>query len=191
VSENVSTFAEMFESLAGHAYRVSDDAALIETVAGIVRDAGATCVALGELSPTVSEGLTRLCEAAGITVLKPPYARADLPGAIDGAQVGIGTAAYGIAQTGTLVEECTDDALRLVSSLPRTYIGIVDASAIIGTLEESSPRLRAYFESNPENATVSFISGPSRTGDIELKLTLGVHGPEHAHAVIRMNGSET
>ena len=51
-------------------------------------------------------------------------------------------------------------------------------------LEDAAPRLRALFQENPRNCVVSFISGPSRTGDIEMILTLGVHGPETAHAII-------
>ena len=49
---------------------------------------------------------------------------------------------------------------------------------------DAAARLRTFFDQNPTNATVSFISGPSRTGDIHMRLTLGVHGPETTHAVV-------
>src|SRR5690606_34356432 len=91
---------------------------------------------------------------------------------------------FAIADTATLVEASTNDAVRLVSSLPRVYIGIVWASTVTPTLRDAAPLMRPYFEDNAGGIVLSFISGPSRTGDIELKLTLGVHGPETAHVII-------
>ena len=109
----IQEFTEMFESLAGHVHVVSGEAALTACVAGIVREAGAQRVALGD----VPEGLRAQLIASGdVEIVAPPYQRDALPGAIDGAQVGVGGIAYAIAQTGTLVEETTDDALRLVSA---------------------------------------------------------------------------
>lgn len=51
--------------------------------------------------------------------------------------------------------------------------------------------IRDIVKQHVENLVISFISGPSRTGNIELKLTLGVHGPREAHVVIIGNQSRT
>ena len=114
-----------------------------------------------------------------IRVLEPPYPAKGLPELLDAAQVGITGVDWGIAETSTLVEVCTDDAVRLVSGLPRTHIGILRASALVEKFTDAAAPLH-----HPENCSISFISGPSRTGDIEMILTLGVHGPERAHAII-------
>lgn len=178
----VHQFVSVMQSLHGYAHVVPDFQAAAAKAAEICREAGIECVALGDLPDTFSDAFH--AHAPTDRILAPPYASADLPGAIDAAQAGIGMAAYGIAATGTLVEEAQDDALRLVSALPRTYIGILESSQLLPELKDAAPRLRARFESCPENCVVSFISGPSRTGDIEMILTLGVHGPEIAHAII-------
>ena len=77
-----------------------------------------------------------------------------------------------------------DDALRLVSALPRVHVGVFRTADLLETLEDAAPRIRTFFTENNRNAAMSFISGPSRTGDIEMRLTLGVHGPAETHAVV-------
>ena len=177
-------FAESFRAVRGQAHLAPDDAAVVAVITGIVRDAGATCVALAALPEPLCTHLADALRGAGVEVLGPDYATATLPLALDRAEIGVTGMAFGIAQTGTLAEVCTDDAVRLVSGLPRTHIGVVRAEDLVDTLLNAAPRLRGLFAEHEKNVTVSFISGPSRTGDIELVLTLGVHGPETAHAVI-------
>ncbi len=119
-----------------------------------------------------------------IQVLEPPYPSNELPELLDAAQVGITAADWGIAETATLVEVCTDDSIRLVSGLPRTHVGILRASTLVHKFTDAAEPMRKALSENPSNCAISFISGPSRTGDIEMILTLGVHGPERAHAII-------
>ncbi len=180
----VGRFTKKLESLRGHAHVAPGPEVAAQIVRDICAESAAKCIALGLLENDFREAITTSCEAVGIEVLAPPYPFTELPGTIDRAHVGVGYAEFAIAETGTLVEVALDDSIRLVSALPRTYIGIVRASNFVDRLQDSAPRLRAIFKDNPKNCTVSFISGPSRTGDIELILTLGVHGPEQAHAII-------
>jgi L-lactate dehydrogenase complex protein LldG len=175
-------FAEAFEQLAGVAHAVPTEKAAIQTIIDIFKSKNARCVALAGLPPSLAPDIEKQC--GGIKVLTAPYAADSLPEAIDEADVGVTGITFAIAQSGTLVETTTDDAVRLVSSLPRTYIGVLHAENIVDRFEDGAARLRQIVQQHEENLVISFISGPSRTGDIELKLTLGVHGPEEAHAVI-------
>ncbi len=175
-------FAEIFTSLSGVAHSVADEAGAAETIVSVFKSKNARCVALAGLSASLTDEIENRCQ--GITVLKPPYASDTLPGAIDEADVGVTGIDFAIAQSGTLVETSTDDVVRLISGLPRTYIGVLQAEDIIDKFDEGAARVRDVVMQHDENLVISFISGPSRTGDIELKLTLGVHGPEDAHAVI-------
>jgi len=98
--------------------------------------------------------------------------------------VGITTAQAAIAETGTLVLDSTYERHRLVSLVPPVHIAIVAASRICETLGDALTLLRTGPEISP---AVTFITGPSRTADIELTLAIGVHGPQELYVII--NGS--
>lgn len=95
--------------------------------------------------------------------------------------VGITTAQAAIAETGTLVLDSADERHRLVSLVPPVHIAIIEASRIVGTLSEALKMLRNGKEIS---STVTFITGPSRTADIELTLTIGVHGPQELYVIV-------
>ena len=180
----VERFTNAYEKVSGVAHVARSAADVPGIVTAIAVERGAACVALANLPDGLDEGIARACAEAGLRVLREPYDAATLPGLIDQANVGVTGMAFAIAQTGTLVEAATNDATRLVSALPRTHIGVVRAADLVAQYDDAAPRLRAIFDAHPGNCVVSFLSGPSRTGDIELKLTLGVHGPESAHAIV-------
>ena len=72
---------------------------------------------------------------------------------------------------------------RLVSLLPAVHIAILPAAAILGTLGEALAAIRD--ESGVVRArAITFITGPSRTADIELTLVVGVHGPKELHVIL-------
>ena len=100
---------------------------------------------------------------------------------IFGFDVGITTAQAAIAETGTLVLDSARERHRLVSLVPPVHIAIVDAATIYGSLGETLSMLQNGKELTP---AVTFITGPSRTADIELTLTIGVHGPQELYVII-------
>ena len=89
------------------------------------------------------------------------------------AKIGITQMEWAIADTGTLVQDATSVEQRLASSLPEIHIALINSGKIVPdlatVLSKISPRNAAY---------LTFITGPSRTADIERVLTIGVHGPE-------------
>jgi len=89
--------------------------------------------------------------------------------------VGITGAFLGIAETGTLMLLSGATTPASVSLLPETHIAVIGAECIVATLEQAWDRLRAERGALPR--AVNFISGPSRTADIEQTVTLGAHGP--------------
>jgi L-lactate dehydrogenase complex protein LldG len=95
--------------------------------------------------------------------------------------IGISTAQAAIAETGTLVLDSARERHRLVSLVPPVHIAIVDASRICETLGEALTLLRTGKEISP---AVTFITGPSRTADIELTLAIGVHGPQELYVIV-------
>jgi len=100
---------------------------------------------------------------------------------IFGFDVGISTAQAAIAETGTLVLDSTYERHRLVSLVPPVHIAIINASSIVETLSDALALLQKDKEVSP---AVTFITGPSRTADIELTLTIGVHGPQELFVIV-------
>ena len=181
-TESQFDFAESFGKLSGVTHAVASESGAAEEIVSIFNSKKARSVALAGLPASLVAAVEERCK--GITVLKEPYAADTLPGAIDSVDVGVTGIDFAIAQSGTLVETASNDAVRLVSGLPRTYIGVLRAEDIVDKFHDGAARIRRIVQQHDQNLVISFISGPSRTGDIELKLTLGVHGPEEAHAVI-------
>jgi L-lactate dehydrogenase complex protein LldG len=95
--------------------------------------------------------------------------------------VGITSAQAGIAETGTLVLDSSVERNRLVSLVPPVHIAILHASRIYATLSETLAGLQSRGELSP---AITFITGPSRTADIELTLAIGVHGPQELYVII-------
>lgn len=103
-------------------------------------------------------------------------------GAADADQVGITGCFCAIAETGTLMLCSGPDSPAAVSLLPETHIAIVPVGRIVAGMEEAWALTRAELGQLPR--AVNFISGPSRTGDIEQTIVLGAHGPYRVHIVL-------
>lgn len=93
-----------------------------------------------------------------------------------------------IAETGTLMLRTGPDLPLGLAFVPETHIAILRAPHICGTYEEAWARLRARGESQSGTdwmpSGVSFVSGPSRTADIEQTMYMGAHGPKHLHILL-------
>jgi L-lactate dehydrogenase complex protein LldG len=102
------------------------------------------------------------------------------------ADLGISGVTYAIAETGTLALAAHAGQMRGVSLLPPVHIAVARSEQIVATLADCLAQLQAAGDDLQHNLTscISFITGPSRTGDIELNLTVGVHGPGELHLVI-------
>jgi L-lactate dehydrogenase complex protein LldG len=96
--------------------------------------------------------------------------------------VGITGAYCAVAETGTLMTLSGPDTPPSVSLLPETHIAIVNAARVLPNMEAAWALLRSERGGLPR--AVSFISGPSRTADIEQTVTLGAHGPYRVHILL-------
>ena len=96
--------------------------------------------------------------------------------------VGITGAFCAIAETGTLMTMSGRDTPAAVSLLPETHIAVAGKSRIVRGMEEAWQLMRDELDDPPR--AVNFISGPSRTADIEQTVTLGAHGPYRVHIIL-------
>lgn len=180
----VQQFKEKHETLAGIVHLVDGLDEASARVISILEEKQAEKVAVTELPAEITKSLEQRSATTGMNLLKPPFDGVELPAEFDSIQVGVTWASFAIAETGALVEFATNDSFRLVSALPLVHISLFQADDIVATLNEAADPIRNFYNENPLNATVSFVSGPSRTADIEMRLILGVHGPAETHAVI-------
>ena len=99
---------------------------------------------------------------------------------------GITTAQWAIAETGTLVLESAREKSRLLSLVPIIHVALLPAGRICDSLGEALERLRqgGGGDRSPDSHAITLITGPSRTSDIELTLTIGVHGPQAVHVIL-------
>jgi len=99
------------------------------------------------------------------------------------ADAGVTVAAYGLADTGTLVLCSTASDHRLDSLLPPLHVVILRARDIVADLSALFDRLAADKRFDAHSAII-LVRGPSRTADIELTLTVGVHGPGRMQVIV-------
>ncbi|MDQ3547290.1 MAG: LUD domain-containing protein, partial [Chloroflexota bacterium] len=107
------------------------------------------------------------------------------------ADIGISGANVAVADSGTLVIVSNEGNGRLVTTLPPVHIALLGVEKIVPTLEDATAILQVLPRSGTGQkitSYVSFITGPSRSADIELTLTVGVHGPKELHIVLLDNG---
>jgi L-lactate dehydrogenase complex protein LldG len=99
-------------------------------------------------------------------------------------QVSITGAFAGIAETGTLVMVSGPDHPVSLNLLPDAHVVVLREADIVAGYEDVWTRLRERYGKNAMPRTVSTITGPSRTGDIEQAMELGAHGPRRMHIVV-------
>ena len=94
-----------------------------------------------------------------------------------------------VAETGTLALASGPETPTSLNFLPETHIAVVRTSQLVGTYEEVFQRLRTRFGAGSMPRTLNFVTGPSRTGDIEQKIELGAHGPRRLHLLLVDDGA--
>lgn len=97
-------------------------------------------------------------------------------------KVGITGTYCALAENGTLMMLSGRDTHATTSLLPDNHIAIIPASRVVRAMEDGWDLLRKELDGLPRQ--VNFISGPSRTADIEMTLVMGAHGPFRVHVVI-------
>jgi L-lactate dehydrogenase complex protein LldG len=176
----VEQFRNSLNSVDGNCIVADDEAGVVESMKQIIENLRGTPLHPRRIAVSDSALVQRLAKQ-----LEPEVEEiAITPDAASlfAYDLGISSAQVAIAETGTLVLKSTDERHRLVSLLPPVHIALVEARKICRTLGEALQLLR------PDGAELSpaitFVTGPSRTADIELTLAIGVHGPQKLFVII-------
>ena len=122
--------------------------------------------------------LATACQEGGLDLLGPPL--------IEQAtriHVALTEVDWGIAETGTLVLKSASEDIRLATMLAEVHIAVLAESQIVPDSTAIAPQLNAILKEDVPSYT-AFITGASRTADIERVLAIGVHGPQELHILI-------
>lgn len=175
-----ATFVAEVVAVGGEAYLVSDLAAAREVVMRLCREVTAQTALCWQHELLDRLGLSQALTEAGIgridrdTLDAQPVDERRL--SILAADVGITSCEFALAETGSLVMLSRPGRERVASLLPPVHIAVVERSQILPDLYDAIAKLQAMgVDGLPSNAVL--ITGPSKTGDMELELTTGVHGP--------------
>lgn len=165
----VARFRDKAQSLASTVEQVDDYAAVPARVAAYLASLGLPAQAVTALDVAgLDWAAAGLAWRSGV--------------AVDADPVGISGCFCAIAETGTLMLLSGAATPASVSLLPETHIALVPAARIVATMEDAFALLRAERGALPR--AVNFVSGPSRTGDIEQTIVLGAHGPCRVHLIV-------
>jgi L-lactate dehydrogenase complex protein LldG len=176
--KQVDLFAEMAQEFAATVARVPDAAAVPAAVADYLK--------AGNLPPRLRLAPDPEVEALpwdSQPLLEVAAGRAEADD-----MVSLTGAFAAIAETGTLMLLSGPEGPTTLNFLPDTHIVVLRASQMVGAYEDALDRLRARFGRGVLPRTVNFITGPSRTADIEQTIQLGAHGPRRLHILIVEDG---
>ena len=193
----LDAFRREFESVGGVFYKVASVAMIPPVVARIAHEREARELVAWH-SSALGADLTQALGARGLDVHEMPTAepvgvaeRERLRAIAARADLGLTGVDLAIAETGTLVLVSGAGRPRSTSLLPPCHIALFDRTALVESLPQVGVFLEAWHGDGAppaDGAVVNFITGPSRTADIELTLTRGVHGPKEVHAIFVEQG---
>ena len=123
-------------------------------------------------------GLAEALEAEGVELVREGFRERSAAAA-----AGVTGVNFGLADTGSLVLDSTAESLRLATTLPEKHFALLDPEKLVADSLAAVPYLRDFHARAPRNY-LAYITGPSRTADIERVLTIGVHGPRELHVLL-------
>jgi L-lactate dehydrogenase complex protein LldG len=194
--DSLARFTREFERVGGVFHRVGDRNEVPDTLAGLARERGMHRVIAWHASALGLDAATALT-ARGLQAEAAPAADVDLSererrrAVAAAADMGVTGVDLAVAETGTLVVVSGAGRPRSASLLPACHVAVFDREVLVESLSQAGLVLEAWHDGAPppwRGASINFITGPSRTADIELTLTRGVHGPREVHAVFVEGG---
>jgi L-lactate dehydrogenase complex protein LldG len=185
--ELLPKFEEELGRVGGVAYRAATREALDEILRGILSRSNASRVVLSRNPLLARLGLAERLSAWGQSteVWKEADARAFRKASF-GAEVGITGVDFALAETGSLIVTSETEGSQLASLAPPIHVALYRRSQLFGSLDEVLERLPLARQAGKpaSGRSVVFITGTSRTADIEQILIQGVHGPREVHAIL-------
>ncbi len=180
----VARFVVEAEAVASDVVRASDAAAALDALAAVFELSGTSDFLAWDGLDEILPGWDGWVEESGLTRVDASISvdqqqRHDDNARVGGVSVGVTTADWAVASSGSLVLSHGPGRPRSASLLVEHHVAMLPANRVVSSLAEALGKT-----SWDENSNIAIITGPSRTGDIESILTIGVHGPRRVHIIV-------
>jgi L-lactate dehydrogenase complex protein LldG len=163
----IEQFCAEIRKLSGVVERLPDAAAVPAALADLVRAEGVTRATLWETGELAGWRIAETLRGLGVAIVSPQAGSR----AVAACELGVTGADAVLPETATLVLRSDPARPRVVSLLPRVHLALIRPAVFCADLQQALSAVRA-------DPYAVLVTGPSRTADIELTLTLGVHGPK-------------
>lgn len=174
-AELIARFIEMATEAAATVDRISTPTGVGAAIAAWLKTENLPCELVAAPDPAMDD--YGLAAADGLTVHRRAATGDDL--------VSVTPVRAGIAETGSLMVTATPGTPYTLNFLPEIHIAVLHADRIVGGYEDAWAVVRPNNETGSNlPRTVTLITGPSRSSDIERTVTIGVHGPKQLHIVL-------
>ncbi len=182
IEDPPARFLQELEALGGHGLRVESTREAREYVVSLAKEWDAKLLVRWDVEELETLGVDEPLGEAGIEVAVWRDLR-DFREVAGRADVGLSTAEWAIAETGSLVLASGPGRGRTVTLLPPVHVAVVPVERVLRTVPEAIEKYVGG-EAGGLPSNVCFHTGPSRSGDIEMSLAIGVHGPGDVHVVL-------
>lgn len=183
--QRIERFMNNWTQAGGHAVRMASMEEVRRFIADFCKETGASSLVVQDQELLRGLRLDQGEDVPACTVWNAAEQSAeDLVSAAASADIGVAVADYAVAYTGTVVVRSGQRQGRSTSLLPQVFMAIVPVSAVKTRMGEVMADLDRCQAGQDIPAGIHFISGPSRSSDIENDLTIGVHGPGIVYALI-------
>jgi L-lactate dehydrogenase complex protein LldG len=181
-------FSKELGALTGEVYSVTGDEEARAKVLEVLEQYEAKSILAWDFAHIPVDGLEAAIRATGIEIIQPDShdeMRMETLSASAGAQVGLTGADAAAATTGTLIFTTAPGKVRIPTVLAPVFLAVITLDQLLPRLESWIAKQRALGLPLTDSANVCFITGPSRTGDIEMQMVLGVHGPGKIRVIVK------
>lgn len=178
-SSLLSRFTSECERVGAAVREVADPQAVGFSITALAKAQRVTLCQMTDPDLAREMNLDTALTEAGIGVAAAPNGESILH-----AEMGVTRAVFGVAETGSILVHLDEVDGRLLSMLPEIHVALLPQDSLVDSLEEGLLLtryliLKSHAQGRP--SYVSWVTGPSRTADIERVLTIGVHGPRELH----------
>tara|TARA_B100001245_G_C22758999_1_gene367308 strand:- start:182 stop:742 length:561 start_codon:yes stop_codon:yes gene_type:complete len=175
----ITLFQKEIEKIGGKATKVSTMEELLKVIDNISLRNNSKIIAMTDLK-TYEKDIEKNLTSNGLKVIKTKSSKIEI---IKEADIGITLAEIGISDSGTIGISFERNIDLAVSALPYIHIVILNSEKLVNNLFDAYEYIDNNIKKN-DKRTISLISGPSKTADVEQILIKGVHGPNELHVII-------